>query len=61
MNFELIITCYHCLSYNKHHRDDENFEPKPQEFTSFSEAVNHLKENPDAHMDFSIRQVSEEE
>lgn len=54
----LIVTmyCYGCQDYNKHHLDDKDFELKQTEFTSFSEAFNHMMDNRDHHMDMSIRE-----
>lgn len=56
----VIITCYHCHDYNKHQKDAIGYEWKNPEFTSFSEAHNHMLQFPDAHMDITIREDEEE-
>lgn len=56
----IMIICHHCRSYNKHRRDDKDYEWKNPEFTSFSEAHKHMLEFPDAWMDFTIRENEEE-
>lgn len=56
----IVIICHHCHNYNKHNRDDKDYEWKNPEFTSFSEAHKHMIEFPDAWMDFRVETTEEQ-
>lgn len=61
MIVQIQVICYGCIDYNKHHRDDKNFEPKETKFENFSDAFNHKIEYPDHWMTFETYIVNGDE
>ena len=37
---QVMFRCYTCASYNKHHRDDPDYDPRPVLYESLSEIWN---------------------
>lgn len=54
MNLTIVFKCFHCQGFNKH--KDDNVERIEDEFTAFSDAVQHSVNHPNHWMDIQIIQ-----
>jgi hypothetical protein len=58
---QIFIYCYGCLDYNKHHRDDKDYEAMSERFDSLTDAFNHLMEHRDHHMELRYEEYEEQD
>jgi len=54
MNIEIYIECHNCQHVNKNELGMPGFQFKQTRFETFSEAHQHMIENPDHYMGFVI-------
>ena len=58
---EVIINCFDCAHKNSSELGVKGYEMKQTEFTTFSEAFTHMRENPDHYMGITIRKDESDE
>lgn len=57
----IVIICNDCQQYNKQNLGTDGFEFRDTKFTAFSDAYNHMKDNPDHWMSMEVREESEDD